>query len=82
MKGFLYGDVVTQGECSVVSVLDNLTSTPEPGGVMPCIQGLQAIRRARISAVRTYTGIDKAQPWRRPLEIKKGCEPSINFIRT
>ena len=52
---------------------DNLTSTPEPGGVMPCIQGLQGIRRARISAVRTYSGIDNAQPWHRPLEIDKGC---------
>ena len=40
---------------------------------MPCIQGLEGIRRARISAVRTYSGIDNAQPRRRPLEIDKGC---------
>ena len=36
----------------------------EPGGVM---------RRERISAVRTYSGIDNAQPWCRPLKIDKGC---------
>ena len=40
---------------------------------MPCIQGLEGIQRERISAVRTYSGIDNAQPRRRPLEIDKGC---------
>lgn len=40
----------------------------EPGGVMPCIRGFERILRVRISAVRTYSGIDRAQPCRRPLE--------------
>ena len=40
---------------------------------MPCIQGLEGIGRARISAIRMYSGRDNAQPWRRPLEIDKGC---------
>lgn len=70
---------VSSRKVNVVSsaYCESLTGVLEPGGMMPCIRGLERILRARISAVRTYSGIDRAQPYRRPLSrfIKDVSQP-------
>ena len=70
---------VSSRKVNVVSsaYCESLTGVLEPGGMMPCIRGLERILRARISAVRTYSGIDRAQPCRRPLSrfIKDVSQP-------
>ena len=63
---------VSSRKVNVVSsaYCESLTGVLEPGGMMPCIRGLERILRVRISVVRTYSGVDRAQPCRRPLFYK------------
>ena len=56
---------------------DSLTSPRESGSATPLMVGLFRMFCARISAVRTYRGIDRAQPCLRPRSsvMKDVCQP-------